>query len=134
MTVEDIKETIQDYINASQMAKEAGFDGVEIHGAYGYLLDTFLQSSTNHRTDAYGGSMENRARFSEEIIQGIIDSGAFPANRIGYRMSPNGNMEILAVMITTSCSLTSQSVCPDMDLPTCMLLMGWQDIMVSAPS
>ena len=91
MTLEDIKETIQYYVNASKLAKEAGFDGVEIHGAYGYLLDTFVQSSTNHRTDEYGGSMENRARFSEEVIQGIIDSGAFPANRIGYRVSPNGN-------------------------------------------
>jgi N-ethylmaleimide reductase len=91
MTIEEIKETVQDFVTASKLAAEAGFDGVEVHGANGYLLDEFVQSSTNHRTDEYGGSMENRARFSEEVIQAIIDSGAFPANRIGYRVSPNGN-------------------------------------------
>ena len=91
LTVEEIKETIQDYVKASILAKEAGFDGVEVHGANGYLLDLFTQSSTNKRTDEYGGSLENRARISEEIVQAIIDSGAFPANRIGYRVSPNGN-------------------------------------------
>ena len=91
LTVEEIKETIQDYVKACLLAKEAGFDGVEVHGANGYLLDEFTQSRTNQRTDQYGGSLENRARLSEEVIQAIIDSGAFPANRIGYRVSPNGN-------------------------------------------
>lgn len=91
MTIEEIKATIQEYVVACQLAKEAGFDGVEVHGANGYLLDEFTQSSTNHRTDEYGGSMENRARLSLEVIQAIIDSGSYPANRIGYRMSPNGN-------------------------------------------
>ena len=91
MTIEEIKETVQDYVKACLLAKEAGFDGVEVHGANGYLLDEFTQSSTNQRTDEYGGSFENRARLSEEVIQAIIDSGAFPANRIGYRVSPNGS-------------------------------------------
>lgn len=91
LTIEEIQETIQDYVKAAQLAKEAGFDGVEVHAANGYLIDQFLQSSTNHRTDQYGGSMENRVRFLEQVTQAIIDSGAFPASRIGFRLSPNGS-------------------------------------------
>lgn len=90
MTIEDIQATIQDFVHASKLAKEAGFDGVEIHGANGYLVDEFLQSSTNHRTDQYGGSKENRVRLLEEIVEAIIADGSFPANRIGFRVSPNG--------------------------------------------
>ncbi|CAB9505982.1 oxophytodienoate reductase-like protein [Seminavis robusta] len=90
LTIEEIKETIQDYVNASKLAQEAGFDGVEVHAANGYLIDQFLQSSSNNRTDEYGGSKENRVRFLQEVVQAIIDSGAFPANRIGFRISPNG--------------------------------------------
>ncbi len=90
MSVEDIKETIQDYVRATRLAKEAGFDGVEIHAANGYLIDCFLQSSTNKRTDEYGGSMENRVRFLQEIVEALIEDGSYPADRIGFRISPNG--------------------------------------------
>jgi len=90
MTIEEIQTTIQDYVNAAKLSKEAGFDGVEVHAANGYLLDEFLQSSSNKRTDQYGGSPDNRVRLLEEVVQAIIDSGAFPANRIGFRVSPNG--------------------------------------------
>ena len=90
MTIDDIQATIQDFVKATALAKEAGFDGVEIHGANGYLFDTFFQSSTNQRTDQYGGSMENRNRFLEEVVQAMIAEGSFPANRIGFRLSPNG--------------------------------------------
>lgn len=69
-------------------AKEAGFDGVEIHGANGYLPDQFLQDGTNHRTDDYGGSIENRARFLIEATQAAID--AVGADRVGVRLSPSG--------------------------------------------
>jgi N-ethylmaleimide reductase len=91
MSIEDIQATIQDFVQATALAKEAGFDGVEIHSANGYLFDEFIQSSTNHRTDQYGGSMENRVRFLEEVVQAMIADGSFPANRIGFRLSPNGN-------------------------------------------
>ena len=91
MTVEEIQSTIQDFVAACKQCKKAGFDGVEIHGANGYLIDQFLQSCSNDRTDKYGGSMENRLRFLKEIIQAIVDSGSYPANRIGVRISPNGN-------------------------------------------
>jgi len=90
MTLGDIQQTIEDYVRAAKLCKEAGFDGVEVHAANGYLLDTFLQSSTNTRTDEYGGSKENRIRLLKQVFEAIVDSGAYPASRIGFRISPNG--------------------------------------------
>jgi len=90
MTLDDIKETVQDYVDAARLCKEAGFDGVEIHAANGYLIDTFLQSSTNTRSDEYGGCPENRLRLLKEVFEAIVESGAYPAGRIGFRISPNG--------------------------------------------
>jgi N-ethylmaleimide reductase len=91
MTKEEITEAVQDFTKAARYAKEAGFDGVEIHSANGYLLDQFLQSCTNKRADEYGGSFENRIRFLKEIVEAVIEEGSFEANRIGFRLSPNGN-------------------------------------------
>ncbi len=88
LETDEIPRVVSDYQNAARRAKEAGFDGVEIHGANGYLIDQFLQSKTNHRTDAYGGSISKRYRFLDEVIQGV--SAVFPAHRIGVRLSPNG--------------------------------------------
>jgi N-ethylmaleimide reductase len=90
LTTEEVKETIKDFVKATRLAKEAGFDGVEIHSANGYLIDQFLQSSTNLRDDEYGGSPENRLRILKETVEAMIEDGAFPANRIGFRLSPNG--------------------------------------------
>lgn len=90
LTVEQIKATVQDYVKAARLSKQAGFDGIEIHSANGYLLDQFLQLHTNKRTDEYGGSMENRARFLLEVVEAIIADGAFSASNIGLRLSPNG--------------------------------------------
>jgi N-ethylmaleimide reductase len=91
LTIEEIKQTIQDYVEAAKKCKEAGFDGVEIHSANGYLIDQFFQSCSNVRTDEYGGSMENRIRLLKEVVEGIVASGAYPANRIAFRISPNGS-------------------------------------------
>eukprot|EP00934_Nitzschia_sp_Nitz4_P003889 Nitzschia sp. Nitz4//scaffold209_size42451//18627//19838//NITZ4_007358-RA/size42451-augustus-gene-0.3-mRNA-1//1//CDS//3329541700//3879//frame0 len=90
LTKEEIQETIQDYVKCAKLAKSAGFDGLEVHGANGYLIDQFLQSSTNKRTDEYGGSKENRIRILKEIVEAIIESGAYSADQIGFRISPNG--------------------------------------------
>ena len=90
LSVEEIEKTIQDYVKAARLAKEAGFDGLEIHAANGYLLDQFLQSRTNLRTDQYGGSFENRLRILSQLLDAIIADGSFPASRIGVRFSPNG--------------------------------------------
>lgn len=70
-------------------AKEAGFDGAEIHSANGYLLDTFLQSKTNKRTDEYGGSPENRFRILRSVVEGV--SGVFSSKQAGVKISPNTN-------------------------------------------
>jgi len=85
----EVSAVVQDYRRAAERAKAAGFDGVEIHAANGYLIDQFLQSRTNHRTDRYGGSLENRFHFLKEIVESIIH--VLPANRVGVRLSPNGN-------------------------------------------
>jgi 2,4-dienoyl-CoA reductase-like NADH-dependent reductase (Old Yellow Enzyme family) len=77
------------YRKGAENAKAAGFDGVEVHGANGYLIDQFLQDSTNHRTDAYGGSIENRARLLLEITDACID--VWGANRVGVHISPRGD-------------------------------------------
>jgi N-ethylmaleimide reductase len=79
---------VEQYRKGAENAKAAGFDGVEIHGANGYLLDQFLRDGTNKRTDAYGGSVENRARLPLEVTQAVI--GVWGPDRVGYRISPNG--------------------------------------------
>jgi N-ethylmaleimide reductase len=84
----EIPRVVEDYRRAAERAKQAGFDGVEIHGANGYLIDTFLQSKTNHRTDQYGRSIENRYRFLKEVVEAI--TSVWPADRVGVRLSPNG--------------------------------------------
>ncbi|KAL4782313.1 hypothetical protein BJX76DRAFT_359022 [Aspergillus varians] len=86
MTVDEIKETVAEYAAASKRAIEAGFDGVEIHGGNGYLLDQFLHDNVNTRSDAYGGSIENRSRIVLEIITAV--TGAIGAGRVGIRLSP----------------------------------------------
>ncbi|MCF6765666.1 alkene reductase [Thiotrichales bacterium 19S3-7] len=86
MTQDEIKETIEAYRSAAINAKEAGFDGVEIHGANGYLLDQFLQDSTNKREDDYGGSLENRARLMLEVTDAVVD--VWGSSRVGMHLAP----------------------------------------------
>lgn len=88
LSVEGIKETVNDYKNAARRAMQAGFDGVEIHSANGYLIDQFLQSKTNERTDDYGGSIPNRYRFLDEVLQAVMTEVS--VDRIGVRLAPNG--------------------------------------------
>ena len=87
LTVEEIGEYVQLFAKAARNAVlGAGFDGVEIHAANGYLPDQFLQTVTNKRTDSYGGSVENRARFVLEITEAVVN--AVGANKVGMRLSP----------------------------------------------
>jgi len=86
MTKEDIKRYVGHYRQAALNAIEAGFDGVEIHSANGYLLQQFIEESSNNRTDEYGGSIENRTRFTKEVIEAV--SSAIGADRTGIRLSP----------------------------------------------
>jgi 2,4-dienoyl-CoA reductase-like NADH-dependent reductase (Old Yellow Enzyme family) len=85
----EIPAIVEAYRKGAENAKAAGFDGVQVHGANGYLLDQFLQDSTNHRTDAYGGSIENRARLLLEVTDACID--VWGAHRVGMHLAPRGD-------------------------------------------
>ena len=87
LTIEDIQQIVQDYKAAAANAMKAGFDGVEIHASNGYLLHQFFASTSNIRTDEYGGSQENRARILFEVIDAIKE--VMPAERIGVRLNPS---------------------------------------------
>ncbi|CAG2141377.1 alkene reductase [Cupriavidus numazuensis] len=86
LTTEEIAGILEDYRQAARRAKDAGFDGVEVHAANGYLLEQFLRDSTNFRDDQYGGSIENRARFPLEVVEAV--AGVWGADRVGLRLSP----------------------------------------------
>ena len=88
MTQEDIDHVIGEYVTAAKNAVEAGFDGVELHGANGYLIEQFINPSCNQRQDKYGGSAENRARFVLEVAAKVID--AIGSEKVGIRLSPHG--------------------------------------------
>ncbi len=88
MTEADIAKVVQAYVASAQLAMDAGFDGVELHGANGYLIEQFLNPIVNLRTDAYGGSIEGRNRLALEIAQGTVK--AIGRDRVGIRLSPYG--------------------------------------------
>ena len=88
LRTDEIAGVVADYRRAAERGKAAGFDGIEIHAANGYLIDQFLQSKTNQRSDPYGGSVENRFRFLREIVEAILT--VWPASRVGVRLAPNG--------------------------------------------
>lgn len=86
MSGDDIAATVEDYRQAAANAMAAGFDGVELHAGNGYLIDSFLRSSSNQRTDAYGGCVENRMRFALDVVDAVV--GEVGAERTGIRLSP----------------------------------------------
>ncbi len=83
----EIAGIVEDFGRAAQNAQEAGFDGVELHGAFGYLPDQFLQDGTNKRADEYGGSVQNRARFLLQVVEAMI--GVWGSGRVGVKLSPS---------------------------------------------
>jgi len=90
----EIARVVGDYRKAAENAKAAGFDGVELHGANGYLIDQFLRDGSNTRTDAYGGSVENRTRLLAEVLAAL--TSVFSASRVGLRLSPFSNFGDIA--------------------------------------
>jgi len=88
MTGEDIRSAIAEYVQAAKNALTAGFDGIELHSANGYLLEQFIRPNTNQRTDGYGGPIKNRARFVLETAEAVV--GAIGRDRVGIRLSPFG--------------------------------------------
>ncbi|WWC90126.1 uncharacterized protein L201_005059 [Kwoniella dendrophila CBS 6074] len=91
MTEEDIDRTVDEYVHAAKSAVEAGFDGVELHGANGYLIDQFLQPVSNQRTDSYGGSLENRFKFPLRVLNSVCE--AIGAERVGIKQTPFGKFQ-----------------------------------------
>ena len=89
--LDEVPRLLEDYRRAARNAMEAGFDGVQIHAANGYLIDQFLRDNSNFRTDAYGGSVENRVRLLREVAQAVADTVG--ADRTGVRLSPNGDSQ-----------------------------------------
>ncbi|XP_074588238.1 putative 12-oxophytodienoate reductase 11 [Curcuma longa] len=89
LETEEIPLVVNDFRLAARNAIEAGFDGVEIHGAHGYLIDQFMKDQVNDRTDQYGGSLENRCRFALEVVEAVVDE--IGADRVGIRLSPFAN-------------------------------------------
>ncbi|PKQ64451.1 alkene reductase [Labilibaculum filiforme] len=88
LEIKEIEAIVADFKTAAKNAKEAGFDGIEIHAANGYLIDQFLVDKTNHRTDKYGGTVENRARFLFEVLEATLQ--VWDAGAVGIRLSPSG--------------------------------------------
>ncbi|GAA4647578.1 alkene reductase [Pontixanthobacter gangjinensis] len=91
LETDEIARVVADYRHAAENAKKAGFDGVQLHGANGYLVDQFLRETTNLRTDKYGGSPENRTRFLREVLEALVD--VWGADRVSVRLSPNGETQ-----------------------------------------
>ena len=89
LTAHEIEETLEDYRRAARNAKDAGFDGVEIHAANGYLIDQFLKTGSNRRTDEYGGVAENRVRFLSEAVERVLQ--IWDRGQVGVRISPTGS-------------------------------------------
>ena len=87
LALDELPDIIAQFRHGAEQAKAAGFDGVEIHGANGYLLDQFTRDGSNQRTDAYGGSIANRVRLPLEVTQAVVD--VWGADRVGYRISPH---------------------------------------------
>ncbi|MGP8305194.1 alkene reductase [Vibrio sp. YIC-376] len=87
MTIQDIESTIADFVQAAKNSIEAGFDGVEIHAAHGYLFDTFMRLESNQRQDQYGGSQENRLRFLVETLQAVVNE--IGGDKVAVRVSPH---------------------------------------------
>ncbi len=88
LATDEIAGVVAQYVQGAKVALAAGFDGIEVHGANGYLIDQFLKDGSNHRTDAYGGTIANRIRFLLEVVDAVAT--VFPASRVGVRVSPTG--------------------------------------------
>jgi N-ethylmaleimide reductase len=99
---DELPRVVADYVRAAENAKAAGFDGVEIHSANGYLLDQFLRDGANQRIDEYGGSIENRMRFPLQVVDAVV--AVWGPERVGIRISPVSPPTTCATAIPSRCS------------------------------
>jgi 2,4-dienoyl-CoA reductase-like NADH-dependent reductase (Old Yellow Enzyme family) len=114
LAMDEIARVVSDYRQAADNAKEAGFDGVQLHGANGYLVDQFLRDATNLRSDEYGGSPENRTRFLREVLSALID--VWGAGRVSVRLSPNGETQGCDDSDPATTFGAAAKVCQDLNL------------------
>jgi len=115
LTTEEVRGVIEDFVVAAERCEKAGFDGVELHGAHGYLLCSFLSPTVNRREDAYGGSLENRARVIREILEGIR-ARCRPDFCVGVRLSPE-NMDLrMEEMLTLAGELMAEGQIDFLDM------------------
>ena len=114
LEIDEIPRVVADYHHAAENAKKAGFDGVQLHGANGYLVDQFLRETTNLRTDAYGGPPENRVRFLREVLEALID--VWGPGRTSVRLSPNGDTQGADDSNPPAIFGAAAQVCQDLDL------------------
>jgi N-ethylmaleimide reductase len=94
LVIDELPGIVAQFRHSAELAKIAGFDGIEVHGANGYLLDQFLRDGSNRRTDAYGGSLDNRMRLLNEVLDGV--SEVWPVERIGVRLTPENSFNDMA--------------------------------------
>jgi len=94
LETQEIPGIVAQFQHGAEMAKHAGFDGVEVHGGNGYIIDQFLRDGCNHRTDAYGGSMQNRMRLLNKILDAVC--AVWPAQRVGIRLSPENSFNSMS--------------------------------------
>jgi N-ethylmaleimide reductase len=139
LEVSELPGIIQDYVNAAKNAKDAGFDGVEVHMANGYLLDEFLQDGSNKRTDEFGGSIQNRVKFPMQVLDAVIN--VFGKDRVGVRLSPYGTFNDMSdsnpiELFTHAIDQLNlrQIAFLDMIEPRATSAGGGDDVNVNAPS
>ncbi len=101
LTTDEVRQSVEDFVVAAERAARAGFDGVEVHGAHGYLICQFLDGRHNQRTDGYGGSLEDRARMLFEVLRGIRERTG-PDFQVGVRLTPQGNGIVLDEGVTVA--------------------------------
>jgi len=94
LEIGEIRSVVEQFLQAATMAQRAGFDGVEVHGANGYIIDQFLRDGVNRRTDAYGGSILNRMRLLDEVLDAVC--GVWPTGRVGLRLSPENSFNAMS--------------------------------------
>lgn len=114
LRLDEIPRLIADYRNAAEQAKKAGFDGVQLHAANGYLIDQFIRDGTNLREDEYGGPAKNRVRLLREVLEALID--VWGADRVGVRLSPNGDSQGADDSDPATTFGEAAKVCAELDL------------------
>lgn len=126
LTTAEVQQSVEDFVSAAQRAERAGFDGVEVHGAHGYLICQFLDGRHNHRTDGYGGSLEDRARMLFEVLRGIRERTGEDF-QVGVRLTPQGAGIVLDEGVTVAGWVLDSGLVDYVDMSLWDAFMGVED-------